>query len=68
ADVSLARQALGQIDRSHVIEEDERPDHAVARKGQNAADLEGADIAWPLINQQFDHPISPRYPDFVSNE
>jgi hypothetical protein len=68
AHVRLAHQALGQIDRPHVIEEDEGPDHAVARKGQNAPNFECADAAWPLINQQLDHRLPPGYPDLVSNE
>jgi len=53
--VGFGRQALWQIDRSHMIEENERPHQAPLCVWQNAPDFEAADVAPPLINYQFDH-------------
>ena len=34
-----------ELDRPHLVEEDERPDHLALRDGQHAADLEAAEVA-----------------------
>ena len=54
-DIRFARQAFGQIDRPHVIEENERSHHTPFPKRQNAPDREISDVALPLINDEFDH-------------
>ena len=37
--------AGAEFRRAHVVEEDERPDHAALRRGQRAADREAAEVA-----------------------
>ncbi len=34
-----------ELSRSHLVEEDERPDHLALRRGKRAANLETADVA-----------------------
>ncbi len=52
ADVdALARNELG---RSHLVEEDERPDHLALRRRKRAADLETADVARTRHDQGLD--------------
>ena len=53
--VDRARNARREIDRTHVIEEDERPDHAPLRERQHASDLEAAEVAAPLFDDELDH-------------
>src|SRR5512138_103754 len=53
--VHAAWDAWLEIDRSHVIEEDERSHHSALRKGQHAANLEAAEVAAPLWNHELDH-------------
>src|SRR5688500_8915356 len=50
-----ARQAGGKVHRPHVVEEHERPDHAALGEGQHPADLESAEVAAPLTDDDFDH-------------
>jgi hypothetical protein len=42
---------------SHVVEEDEGPDHAVRGKRQHAADLEPSQVTSASINDAFDHGV-----------
>src|ERR1041385_5352519 len=58
ADIDVARQASGKIDRPHVIEEDEGTDHAPPGLGQDAPDLEGPETAPALFDDKFDHAAS----------
>ena len=52
ADVdALARD---ELHRSHLVEEDERPDHLPLRRGKRAANLEVADVARPRHDQGLD--------------
>ena len=44
-----------KFDRAHVVEEDERPHHAPLCGGQDAADLESAEIAASLLDDEIDH-------------
>jgi hypothetical protein len=46
----------------HLVEEDERPDHLAARRGQGPAHLEAAEIARPGQDHRLDRPsvIAPR--------
>ena len=55
AHVDAAREARLELRRAHVVEEDERPDHPVRGEGQDAADLEAAEVAPPLVDDEFDH-------------
>ena len=47
AHVDAARDAGRELDRPHVVEEHERPDHPVLREGQHPPHLEPAQIAAP---------------------
>jgi hypothetical protein len=53
--VDRARQAGREVHRSHVVEEHERADHAAPGEGQHPADLEAAQVAAPLADDDFDH-------------
>ncbi len=52
------RNAGGKIDRAHVIEKDERPDHASRCCRQHAADFKSAEIAATLFDDELDHLIA----------
>jgi hypothetical protein len=41
-----------------VIEKDEGPDHSLRRGGQDAVDLEAADVPAPSFNEPFDHRLA----------
>ena len=43
-----------EVSRSHLVEENERPDHLALRRGKRPANLETADVAWPLHDQSLD--------------
>src|SRR5438445_5714581 len=58
AHIGFSRQALWQICRAHVIQENERAHHAPLRKRQDAADLETTEVTPPLIDHQFDHSLT----------
>src|SRR6185369_5068443 len=58
AHVDRARNAGREIDRSDVIEEHERPDHAPLMPGQDATDLEAAEVASSRIDDELDHSSS----------
>ena len=61
AHIGAARKTGRKINRAHVIEEDERPDHAPLGEGQHAADLEAvAEFATPLFDDHLNHVVSPR--------
>jgi hypothetical protein len=53
--IHRSRDAGREIDRSHVIEEDERADHAAFGIRQHASDLKAAEIATALFNDDVDH-------------
>ena len=53
--VDIARNARRKIHRPHVVEEDERPDHAALGKRQHAADLEPAETFHPAIDDDIEH-------------
>src|ERR1700739_1110948 len=53
--VGFARQAPRQLDRPHVVEENEWPDHASLAEWQDAAHLADGEAAPPLIDHQLDH-------------
>ena len=55
AHVSLARQVRRKRERSHVVEEDERPDHPPLGKRQDPPDLEKADAAAARGNDEREH-------------
>src|SRR5262249_61449742 len=40
--------------RSHVVDEDERPDHLLLHGGQDAADGEAADVTLPAAEEMLD--------------
>src|ERR1700709_1974013 len=44
-----------EIDRTHVVEEDERPDQTAGHRRQYAADAEAAEIARPALDDEGDH-------------
>ena len=48
-----------KVDRPHVVEEDERPDHPALRVGQHAPDLEAAEVPAPLVDDELDHAALP---------
>ncbi len=60
--VDVARQALGHVDRAHMIEEHEGPDRPPLRLGQDAPDLEAAQTAPALFDDEFDHDLPPALP------
>lgn len=41
--------------RAYVVEENERSDHPPLGVGQAALDLETAEVAPPLVNEEFDY-------------
>jgi hypothetical protein len=53
--VSFTGQTFGKIDGTHVVEKDERSDHAPLRRRQKPPHLEAADMADSLIKYEFDH-------------
>ena len=55
---STLRGRIAAICRTHVIEEDERPDHAALRPRQHAPDFEAAEIAAPPLDDQLDRIVS----------
>jgi len=57
--IDAAWQAGREVYRSHMVEKDERPDHAAARRGQDPADLEAAKIATALLDRQVGHAMFP---------
>jgi hypothetical protein len=52
--------------RSHVVDEDERPDHLLLHGGQDAADGEPADVALPAAEEVLDARTHRRYSSFGS--
>ncbi len=46
--------ARDELSRSHLVEEDERPDHLALRRGKRAANLEITDVARSRHDQGFD--------------
>ncbi len=46
--------ARDELSRSHLVEEDERPDHLALRRRKRAANLEIADVARSRHDQGFD--------------
>src|SRR5215468_4315144 len=44
-----------KIDRPHMVEEDERADHAAVRIRQHAANLKSAQVAPALVDDEVDH-------------
>ena len=58
--IELAVEAESQIDRSHVVEEDEGANHTALRERQDAADFEAAaQVAATLLDDHFNHGGSP---------
>ena len=57
--IDLVVDPGGEFDRSHMVEEDKRADHAALREWQNAPDLEPAQVTPSLVDHQLDHAISP---------
>ena len=55
--VDPPRQVRGKLHRTHVIEEDERADHAALRPRQHAPDLEAAQIAATRFDHQLDRGV-----------
>src|SRR5215813_8720460 len=53
--VGVSGQTLWQINRSHMIEENERSYHSPLCKRQSACDLKPTNTALPWINYKFDH-------------
>src|SRR5437588_738961 len=60
--IGFARQAPGELDRPHVVEENEWPDHAAPAGRQQASHLEAADTAPPLIDYLLDHCLDSQTP------
>ena len=52
--VDLSRQIRGHLLRTHVVEEDERPDAAALGPRQHAPDFEAAEIAAPALDDELD--------------
>src|SRR3954465_8548188 len=61
AHVHAAWDPRGEIDWSHMIKEDERADHAPLAKRQQTSDLEAAEVAFALVDRDFQHGQAPRY-------
>jgi hypothetical protein len=55
ANIGFARQTFGQVDGPHVVEENERSDHAALGKRQDPPDFEAAEVTPPFVDHQLNH-------------
>src|SRR5690606_8714297 len=54
--INVATDPGADVDRSHMVEEDEGPDHAPLCERQDAADFQSAaEAPSPLFDDHFDH-------------
>jgi hypothetical protein len=63
--VDFSGNAGFECDRTHVIEEDERADHAALCKWQNTSDFEAAKILATLFDHELDHLSSSAWPNIA---
>ena len=54
-DIDRPRKAGREVHRAHVVEEDERADHAALGEGQDAPHFEAAEVAAARFDDEFDH-------------
>ena len=52
-------RAGGELGRSHLVQEDEGPHHPARMEGQDAPDLEPAQVLAARVDHQFDHVSAP---------
>ena len=55
AHIGVTRHMRRQIERTHMVEEDEGTDHAALGKRQHAADLKCAKTAAPRFDHHVEH-------------
>jgi hypothetical protein len=52
-----------EVGRAHVVEEDERPDHPPLDEGQDAPDLEAAEVFAARLDHHLNHTNLPKTPE-----
>src|SRR4029077_9039463 len=60
AHIDGTRNARRHVERPHMIEEDERPDHPPLGGGEDTPDVKPAEVAAPLRDYHFNHVGSSR--------
>src|SRR5262249_47732623 len=55
SNINRSRNALWEVNRTHMIEEYEGANHTALRAGEDATDLKTSEVAPPLVQDEIDH-------------